>query len=115
MEVLSFILGVTSVLLILGVIFIVDMTRTQKKLKSKVEKNQKFIDSLYQELNRNVELVNRRIDGEIDRVNRLYDELSRLISTVDSNVNRKIDSINQKIEDIENNGCKPVKKKKNVL
>jgi archaellum component FlaC len=115
MDLLSFILGITSILIILGVIFIVDMTRTHNKLKVKVENNQKLIESIHRDLNRNVELDNRRIDSEIDRVNRLYDELSRLISTVDSNVNRKIDSINQKIEDIENNGCKPVKKKKNVL
>ena len=115
MEVLAFILGVTSILLILGVIFIIGMVKTNKELKTKVGDNQKLIESIHRDLNRNAELDNRRIDIEIDRVNRISDELSRLISTVDSNVNRKIESINQKIEDIEKNGCEPVKKKKNVL
>jgi len=112
MEVLSFILGVTSILLILGVIYIINMTQTQKKLKLEIENNQRLIQSLHQEFKRSDEMDNRRIDGEIDRVNRLYDELSRLISTLDSNVNRKFESINQKIEDVETNGCEPVKKKK---
>lgn len=103
MELLSFILGVTSVLLIFGVIYIINMSKTQKKLKDSLKNNTKLIDSLSNDLSRNIEMDNRRIDGEIDRVNRLYEELSKLISTVDSNVNRKIDSINQKIKDTEKN------------
>lgn len=103
MELLSFILGVTSVLLIFGVIYIINMSKTQKKLKESLKNNTKLIDSLSNDLSRSFEVDNRRIDGEIDRVNRLYAELSKLISTVDSNVNRKIDSINQKIKDTEKN------------
>ena len=100
MELLSFILGVTSVLLIFGILYIINISKTQNKLKKSIENNTKLVDSLSIDLGRSVEMDNRRIDGEIDRVNGIHRELSQLISTVDSNVNRKIDTMNKKIGEI---------------
>jgi hypothetical protein len=55
-------------------------------------------------IQRNDELVNRRIDKEIDRTNNLHSDSI-------SFTNSRVDKLEAKLTSIDNDGCKPVKKK----
>lgn len=82
-QILSFVLGISVVLIILGAVLLV---KTIKKVE-KLESNAK--DAIYW-IQKNDELTNRRVDQEIDRVNRLHRES---ISYTDS----RVDKLEQKI------------------
>jgi sensor domain CHASE-containing protein len=97
-QILAFTLGVSAVAFVWVVVV---AFRTAKQVKA-LKANEIEIDRWIQ---RNDELVNSRIDQEIDRVNRLY---SDSISFTDS----RVDKLEQKLTSIDNDGCKPVKKKK---
>lgn len=119
MDILSFALGVISILIILGVIYIITLKSSVKNLTKKYETHDELISNLQSKINENSRLDNTRIDGEIDRVNRIFSDLSTQVTTLDSNVNRKLQVINERLETIQNEGCDPVikekKKKKKVL
>ena len=82
-EILSFVLGISVVLIILGAVLLV---KTIKKVE-KLESNEK--DNIYW-IQKNDELTNRRVDQEIDRVNKLHRES---ISYTDS----RVDKLEQKV------------------
>lgn len=82
-QILSFVLGISVVLIILGAVLLV---KTIKKVE-KLESNAK--DAIYW-IQKNDELTNRRVDQEIDRVNNLHRES---ISYVDS----RVDKLEQKL------------------
>ena len=82
-EILAFVLGINIVLNILGAVLLVKIIKKVEKLES----NEK--DNIYW-VQKNDELVNRRVDQEIDRVNRLHRES---ISYTDS----RVDKLEQKI------------------
>jgi septation ring formation regulator EzrA len=96
-QILTFVLGVSGALLVWGVVV---AFRTAKK----VAKQEKQLTDIENWISRNDELVNRRIDQEIDRVNNLHKDS---ISFTDS----RVDRLEQKLSSIDNDGCKPVKKK----
>ena len=76
-EILAFVLGVNIVLLIVGAMLLVKTIKKVEELDSRVN------DNIY-EARQNYELINRRIDQEIDRVNNLYrDSISFTDSRVD--------------------------------
>ena len=76
-EILAFVLGISIVLLIVGAMLIVRTIKKVEELDSRVN------DNIY-EARQNYELINRRIDQEIDRVNNLYrDSISFTDSRVD--------------------------------
>lgn len=82
-EILSFVLGISVVLIILGAVLLV---KTIKKVE-KLESNAK--DAIYW-VQKNDEIINRRVDQEIDRVNKLHREG---ISYTDS----RVDKLEQKV------------------
>ena len=82
-EILSFVLGISVVLIILGAVLLV---KTIKKVE-KLESNAK--DAIYW-VQKNDENINRRVDQEIDRVNKLHREG---ISYTDS----RVDKLEQKV------------------
>lgn len=82
-QILSFVLGISVVLNILGVILVVKIIKKVEKLES----NEK--DNIYW-IQKNDELTNRRVDQEIDRVNKLHRES---ISYTDS----RVDKLEQKV------------------
>jgi septation ring formation regulator EzrA len=82
-EILSFVLGISVVLIILGAVLLV---KTIKKVE-KLESNAK--DAIYW-IQKNDELTNKRVDQEIDRVNKLHREG---ISYTDS----RVDKLEQKV------------------
>jgi hypothetical protein len=97
-QILAFVLGVGIALLGWGVV-------VAFRTASKVAKQEKQLTEIENWISRNDELVNRRIDQEVDRVNKLY---SDCISFTDS----RVDKLEQKLTSINNDGCEPVKKKK---
>jgi septation ring formation regulator EzrA len=97
-QILAFVLGVGIALLGWGVV-------VAFRTASKVAKQEKQLTDIENLISRNDELVNRRIDQEIDRVNNLHKDS---ISFTDS----RVDRLEQKLTSIDNDGCEPVKKKK---
>jgi septation ring formation regulator EzrA len=96
-QILAFVLGVSAVAFVWVVVV---AFRTAKQVAA-LKANEIEITSWIQ---RNDEMVNRRIDQEIDRVNQLT---SNCISYTDS----RVDKLEQKLTLINNDGCKPIKKK----
>jgi hypothetical protein len=96
-QILAFVLGVSAVAFVWVVVV---AFRTAKQVKA-LKANEIEITSWIQ---RNDELVNRRIDQEIDRVNRLYSDSI-------SFTNSRVDKLEAKLTSVNKDGCKPVKKK----
>lgn len=89
-EILAFVLGISVVLIILGAVLLV---KTVKKVE-KLESNAK--DAIYW-IQKNDEIVNRRVDQEIDRVNNLHREnISYVDSRIDKLEQRVLGNINPK-------------------
>lgn len=82
-QILSFVLGISVVLIILGAVLLVKIIKKVEKLESNEKNNMYWVQN-------NDELINRRVDQEIDRVDNLHRES---ISYVDS----RIDKLEQKI------------------
>ena len=97
-QILAFVLGVSMIVFPWTVVV---AFRTAKQVEA-LKANETEITSW---ISRNDELVNRRIDQEIDRVNNLHKDS---ISFTDS----RVDKLEQKLTVIDNDGCEPVKKKK---
>jgi hypothetical protein len=69
-QILAFVLGVSAVAFVWVVV-------VAFKTASKVREIEKQFQALYTELSQRDELVNRRIDQEIDRVDQIYRECMR--------------------------------------
>ena len=95
-QILAFVLGAGGALLVWGVV-------VAFRTASKVKQIEKSIQNAEQWIHRNDELVNRRIDQEIDRVNRLHQDS---ISFTDS----RVDKLETKILSVDKDGCEPTKK-----
>jgi hypothetical protein len=99
---LSLTIGLSVGFNILGLIFLYNMWKKIKKLDKKNTSNKKLINALFNSILRNDELVNRRIDGEIDRTNKMYTETNIYI-------NDRINEVLKKFSEPTNN-VKQVKK-----
>jgi septation ring formation regulator EzrA len=95
-QILAFVLGVSGALLVWGVVVAFKTAKLAKQ-------NEQSILNIEQWIHRNDELVNRRIDQEIDRVNRLHQDS---ISFTDS----RVDKLESKILSLDKDGCEPTKK-----
>lgn len=82
-EILSFVLGSSAVLNIVGAALLFKIIKKTEKLESNEKVNINWIQ-------KNDEMINRRVDQEIDRVNKLHRES---ISYVDS----RVDKLEQKL------------------
>ena len=96
-QILAFVLGAGIALLGWGVVVVF-------RTASKVVKQERELTEIQNWISRNDELVNRRIDQEVDRVNRLHQDS---ISFTDS----RVDKLEQKLTSIDKSGCEPVKDK----
>lgn len=97
-QILAFVLGVSAVAFVWVVVVAFKTASKVKELERAISGNQDWIS-------RNDELVNRRIDQEIDRVDQIYRECIR-------HTDSRVDKLEQKLTSISNDGCEPVKKKK---
>lgn len=85
-------LGMVMVLGILGVIVVVRMYSNIKKLKGLVRTQQEIINNIYLRIDEVDQMINRRIDGEIDRTNKLNETMNRHITTHIDEIYRFVDS-----------------------
>jgi hypothetical protein len=95
-QILAFVLGVSIALFVWGVM-VVFKTVSKVKILERQLTDHEFV------INRNDELVNRRMDQEIDRTNNIFNDC---IKYTDS----RVDKLEQKLTSIDKNGCEPVKK-----
>lgn len=114
-QTIAFVLGVLSVLALAGV-YSMFKTRVQiKDLYTEIEDLQNVINELEREIHRDNEMLDRRIDQEIDRVdkvsiqlhdyadtlnNHAQDEMNKLYAYIDSRTDKMADGISKHIADI---------------
>jgi len=100
MDIISFGLGISSVVVIILIIVTVHAIVKLEKLKEKVsslETDYAFrFGDIERMIDQNSELDNRRIDGEIDRTDKLVEDLYR---TIDS----RLDKLEAKLTDSNKN------------
>jgi DNA anti-recombination protein RmuC len=100
-------LGMVMVLGILGVIVMVRMYSDIKKLKGLGKSQEEIIREVDQ-------MINRRIDGEIDRTNKMYEETNRYINNRMEETSRNFDEVYQqmdsRLDKLVNKLSNPVKK-----
>jgi len=99
-------LGMVMVLGILGVVVVVRMYSSIKKLKGLVRTQQEIINNIYLRIDEVDQMINRRIDGEIKRTDEICTETNRYVNKHIDEVYRTIDSRLDKIT----NKLNPVKK-----
>jgi len=95
-EILAFILGVSAVTFVWVIV-------VAFKTASRVKETEKTLEGIVHMLNRNDEMVNRRIDQEIDRTNDIHRECIRYTDS-------RVDKLETKILSVDKDGCKPTKK-----
>jgi hypothetical protein len=81
METLSFILGVAAVLIVIGIVVMFRMSNSLSKLKQTIHNHEEAMASLDRDISTRDELINRRVDNEVDRLNRTSDEIFRYIDS----------------------------------
>ncbi len=92
-QILAFVLGAGSVFLIWGVVV---AFRTSRKLKEV----QEDIPNIYDHINQIDELLNRRIDKEINRVNELHIESVKHTDSRVDKLESKFNNVKELIDDI---------------
>lgn len=95
-QILAFVLGVSAALLVWGVVVAFKTASKVRDLERAIIANQEWI-------NKNDELVNRRIDQEIDRVDQIYRECLK-------HTDSRVDKLEAKILSVDKDGCEPTKK-----
>ena len=95
-QILAFVLGVSAVAFIWVVVVVFKTAKLAKQ-------NEQSILNIEQYVSRNDELVNRRMDQEIDRVNQIANDC---IKHTDS----RVDRLEAKLLSVDKDGCKPTKK-----
>lgn len=70
----TFGLGAVTVLIILGIVVVFKLVKQVKELKLTTQNLEMWVE-------RNDEMVNRRIDGEIDRVNKMDTDIYSFIDS----------------------------------
>jgi hypothetical protein len=95
-EILAFVLGV-SIVTFIWVVMVASRTA------SKVREIEKTISGIQDWINQNDQLVNCRIDQEIDRVDQIYRECMR-------HTDSRVDKLEAKLLSVDKDGCKPTKK-----
>lgn len=95
-QILAFVLGVSAVAFVWVVVVAFKTAKLAKQ-------NEESIRNIEEWISRNDEMVNRRIDQEIDRVNRLHTDS---IAFTDS----RVDKLEAKILSVDKDGCEPTKK-----
>ena len=114
-QTIAFVLGVFAVLALAGVLNMFK-TRVQiKDLYTEIEDLQNVINELERDLHRDNEMLDRRIDQEIDRIdsvshtlhdyadtlnNHAQDEMNKLYAYIDSRTDKMADGISKHIADI---------------
>ena len=89
-------MGIGLVLGVLGVVVMVIMCIQINRLKNKFKQLEQVQGHIFNEIKREVDTLNRRIDGEIDRVDRLYTETNMY-------TNKRMDDVDKMFSDVYRN------------
>ena len=89
-QILAFVLGVSAALLVWGVVVAFKTASKVKDLERAISGNQDWITQ-------NDQLVNRRIDQEIDRVDQIYNECIRYVDSRVDKLEAKLTSTPKEI------------------
>ena len=95
-QILAFVLGVSIALLVWGVVVAFKTVKKVKQIEQRITSHQEWIQ-------RNDEMVNRRIDQEVDRTNSIFNDCIR-------HTDSRVDKLESKILSVDKNGCEPTKK-----
>ena len=95
-QILAFVLGVSAVAFVWVVVVAFKTAKLAKQ-------NEQSILNIEQYVSRYDELVNRRIDQEIDRVNQIANDCIR-------HTDSRVDKLEAKILSVDKDGCEPTKK-----
>jgi septation ring formation regulator EzrA len=95
-QILAFVLGVGAVAFVLAVVVAFKTAKLAKQ-------NEQSIRNIEEWVHRDDELVNRRIDQEIDRVNNIFNDCIR-------HTDSRVDKLESKLLSVDKDGCKPAKK-----
>ena len=96
-QTIAFVLGVFVVLALAGVASMFKTRGQIKDLYAEIEDLQNLINELDRDINRDSEMLDRRIDQEIDRVDKSNEDLYKYI---DSRTDKMADSISKHIAEI---------------
>ena len=123
MENLEFILGALSMIGLLGlgyaVMGVFKVTKRSDDLKEVIDGTNLELENIQRE-------VHLRIDGEIDRVDKLHNDTMQHCDSLDNNsrqnmeeiyryIDSRFDKFENRLKKIDNDGCEPVKKSKQLL
>ena len=95
-QILAFVLGVSAVAFVWVVVVVFKTAKLAKQ-------NEQSILNIEQYVSRYDELLNRRIDQEIDRVNQIANDCIR-------HTDSRVDKLEAKLLSVDKDGCKPAKK-----
>jgi septation ring formation regulator EzrA len=95
-QILAFVLGVSAVAFVWVVVVAFKTAKLAKQ-------NEQSIVNIEQYVSRYDELLNRRIDQEIDRVDQIYSECMRYTDS-------RVDKLEAKLLSVDKDGCEPTKK-----
>ena len=98
MDILSFLLGISVVLILMGVMVIFSMYRKITNLGEKLTTTIDIQNDQFRLIDSNREEIHRRIDGEIDRVDKLTNNLFGLIDSRSETINSRIIAETNRIE-----------------
>ena len=114
-QTIAFVLGVLAVLALAGVYNMFKTSVQIKDLCAEIEDVNHRIDDLEREIHKDNEMLDRRIDGEIDRIDDIrhklheyvdqlnnlnHEEINKLYGYVDSRTDKMADGISKHIADI---------------
>ena len=95
-QILAFVLGVSAVAFVWVVVVVFKTAKLAKQ-------NEQSIVNIEQYVSRYDELLNHRIDQEIDRVNQIANDCIR-------HTDSRVDKLEAKLLSVDEDGCKPTKK-----
>ena len=89
-QILNFVLGASSVILVWGIVVAFRAASKIKTIEDRLLGIENYFPDIEIHINRNDELINRRIDQEIDRVDKLHEDSIR-------HTDSRIDKLEQKL------------------
>jgi DNA-binding transcriptional regulator GbsR (MarR family) len=96
----AFVLGVLSVLAIAGVYRMFKVAFRVKDLQEDIDDVRDVVNEIEMDLGQTSDLLDRRIDGEIDRIDNLTEELYKYIDSRTDKMESRCDSKFKEIESI---------------
>ena len=94
----AFVLGVLSVLAIAGVYRMFKVAFRVKDLQEDIDDLRNVINEIEMDLGQTSDLLDRRIDGEIDRIDNLTEELYKYIDSRTDKMESRCDSKFKEVE-----------------